>query len=162
MIEMKAGDIIFVRGTDIISSLIKFFDQGEFSHVAIAVSSTHIFEAQYGSKAHIVPFYFEDVEVIDLNLTDQERDMVVHIAIQFCGKHYDLKQVMWYILKYIFKLEGRNKWNSPNNVICSEVIEFILQSLGKIPIDQSFGDRTPNVLYKYLMKMKGSQTNDQR
>lgn len=57
---MRAGDIIFVRGDSIISTAIKLLDKGKFTHVAMAVSLTHILEAQYFATVRITPFYFKD------------------------------------------------------------------------------------------------------
>lgn len=150
MVNMRAGDIVFVRGNSLISNAVRYFDKGEFSHVAIAVSSTHVLEAQYSTKVRMTPFYFEDYEVVDLGLTDEERNRVVHLGVQQTGKWYDYSQIAWYILKKVFNLEGDNLLNSPNNLICSELVSNILILLGKISVNERVVDFTPNELYNFL------------
>lgn len=98
---MQAGDIVFVRGHTPMSRLIRFFDRGEFSHVAIAVSKTHILEAQYGTRVRIVPFRFnlEDCEIVDLGLTTQQRWKIKDTCLWFVGKRYDYLQALSYAFK---------------------------------------------------------------
>lgn len=150
MQSFRAGDILFERGQTPISWFIKKLDKGDFSHVAIALSPTHILEAQYGVDTRIAPFYFEDYEIVDLGLTDEERDQIVHLGIQLVGRHYDYHQIIGYLLKYIFGLDDIKKFNSPNNLICSETIDFLLFSIGKIPEEVYLGGHTPNELFRYL------------
>lgn len=149
---MRAGDIVFERGSTPISAIIKRLDSGEFSHVAIALSPNIILESQYGVNVRITPFYFKDYEVFDLGLTDEERDKVVHMGIELVGRHYDYAQVLGYFLRYVFGLNGYKRFNSPNNLICSELVDFILYSLGKIPKNVYLGGRTPNELWRFLNK----------
>lgn len=145
---IKAGDIIFVRGKSPIARLVQWFD-GEFNHVAIAMSHDKILEAQGGTRSRITDFYFDDYEVIDLQLTDEERDRVVHLGIELVGKRYDYVQIIGYVLRKIFKI-NEHKFNSPKNLICSELVYIILKELGKIPPQDNLIDATPNELYRYL------------
>ena len=140
---MKAGDIIFVRGNTILSKCIRYFDKGEFSHVAIAVSDTHVLEAQYFTKSRITPMYFTDYEIIDLGFTDEERMDTIKIGIELVGVWYDYFQA----ISYIF----RTGFNNPNHYICSEMIAILLDRLGKEQF-QLETNITPNQLYK---KLKG-------
>lgn len=149
---MKAGDIVFVRGNSPLSDLVRFFDKGEFSHVAIAVSSTHVLEANWYMRVRIREMKYEDIEIIDLGFTREERNKVVQDGIAFIGLYYDYFQIMGYILQKLFSLEGGNKFNSPKNLICSELIFMILVSMGsKFNIAMEIGyDVTPNQLYEIL------------
>lgn len=148
---MKAGDIIFVRGKSPLSKCVKFFDNGEFSHIAIAVSDTHIFEANWYTRAEITEFHFEDYEIIDLGLTEEERQLIVSESFKLIGKWYDYFQILWYILKRFFNPKGRNRFNNPNMLICSEAVYILLNKLGKEEIVGNLNiDATPNELYRYL------------
>lgn len=140
---MRAGDIIFVRGRNLFSTAVRYFDPGEFSHVAIAVSETHILEAQWFTKSRITPFYFNDYEIFDLNLTPEEREFVVHNGIALTGKWYDYRQILSIVL--------RNPKNNPNFLICSEMVASLLGALGKFPYEEII-DLNPNQLYQ---KLKG-------
>jgi hypothetical protein len=151
---MQIGDIIFVRGNTPISHAIRYFDKGQFSHVAICVSSTthHILEAQYGTRCSIVPFHFDDYKIVPLNLSEDERNKLVHYGIELTGQRYGYEQITWYLFESLFKLNRKHIWNSPNNLICAEVIAILLWRLNKIA-DFEYGfvkNMTVNELYFYL------------
>jgi hypothetical protein len=145
---MQCGDIIFVRGNSLIAKAIEHFD-GYFSHCCIALSDQVVLEAQYGTKSRIVPFYFDDYEIVDLGLSDEQRQRVLEMGVNLVGHRYDLLQI-WSI--FIRDAWNRNMriTNSPNNYICSELVEILLQEVGVIPNDKSLRDLTPNQLYDYL------------
>ena len=145
---MKAGDIIFVRGNSILSKIIRLFDKGRYSHVAIAVSSTEILESQYFTRSKIVKNYHEDYDVVDLNLSEYQRKEVVRMSKSMVGKWYDYKQILGYIFK--------RPWDNPNNMICSELVAvmlfelYILRPSHNITLE-NFRMMKPNELYRYLV-----------
>ena len=139
---MQAGDIIFVKGRTPMSALIRLFDAGEFSHVALAVSKTHILEAQYGTRTRIVAFRIkmEDCKMIDLGLPPKDRRTIETNSIYYVGKKYDYLQAISYALKGC-------TYDSPNNHICTEIIHELLNLIGYMCCIQ---DMKPNQLYRYL------------
>jgi hypothetical protein len=90
---------------------------------------------------------YEDFEVIDLGLTDKQRDRIVHEAVQCVGKWYDYVQILGYVFS------PNTFWGSPNALICSE----LAHELYKI-IQIHIGDRftKPNELYKLVIEYKQS------
>ncbi|MEH7209917.1 YiiX/YebB-like N1pC/P60 family cysteine hydrolase [Priestia megaterium] len=167
---MKSGDIVFVQGRGILARLIRFFDKGTFSHCAIAVSDNKIIEAQYFAKVRIDPFdptEYNYYEIIDLGLTKEQRNRIVGSSLKRLGKRYDYGQIVWYVLKDVFHLKGDNRFNNPNNLICSELAYIVLEESGVMhmlgePRDGTFRgiDLTPNQLYdllKYLSNKKATQ-----
>lgn len=172
---MKSGDIIFVQGRGILSRLIRLFDRGTFSHCAIAVSRNKIVEAQYLTRVSIDVFDPTDYnycEVLDLGLTKEQRERIVNASLKQLGKKYDYTQLIWYVLKDLFHLKGKNKFNNPHNLICSELAYIVLEESGVMhtlgePRDGTFRgiDLTPNQLYdllKYLSNNKQSQKRTRR
>lgn len=160
IVVIKKGDIIFVKNNNwLTTKLITFFDRGRFSHVCFAISDTHILEAQYGTKARIVPFFYgqDEYVVIDLNLTNDEAEKVVDVALGMTGKWYDYPQLVGYAIKKIFKLKSNNLFNNPNNWICSELVWHMLVSIGKVSQDTPIFDLTPNQLYNFLKNLCKSQ-----
>lgn len=150
---MKAGDIIFVdRGTDWLSRVMKIYDPGPFTHVCIAISDEEIFEAQYYTRATIVPMHYKDYVTVPLNLTDKEAAKLGVLCEELEGKWYDYIQILGYVMKYYF---GSNvdEFNNPNHLICSEAIGLILYLLDKI--DNPLHNVTPNQLYEILRGAKG-------
>lgn len=143
-----------MRGKSPLSNIIRYFDEGGFSHVAIAMSQTHIMESQYLANVRIKPFYFNDYEILDLGMNDEHRNDIVRIGVNFVGSYkYDYIQITWYILSHFFKFDKKTIWNSPNNLICSELIDLLLLIVGIIPEHQYVGDLTPNQLYRYLKSL---------
>ncbi|WP_353856819.1 YiiX/YebB-like N1pC/P60 family cysteine hydrolase [Bacillus sp. Bos-x628] len=168
---MTKGNIIFVRKKNIISKLIRLFDnRGKFSHVVIAVSKDEILEANINMVSRIKKFNSKEYsyyEILDLGLSSAQQEKVVEISKEYIGKKYDYAQIFGYVLKNLFHLKGKNLFNNPNNLICSELVFDILDRLG---ITNDLGitgeirgiDLTPNELYdllKYLTKsIKKSQS----
>lgn len=157
---MQAGDILFVRGKSLLSRIIRWFDQGDFSHVAIAVSDTHILEAQYFTRSRIVENYFEDYDIVRFPLDEADR---IHLKFMIDSGHYqgvwyDYAQIIWYMIerfiKFFLKLDMRNPFNNPNHMICSEIVLEILCDLNYADEDEYLGDITPNELYHYLIEVK--------
>lgn len=150
---MQAGDIIFVRGHSPISRIIKLLD-GEFSHVAIAVSDTHIFEAQRFTKSRITTLYFDDYEVLSLRLDKNNQERVRDLAKLMCGYKYDYWQVFGFLIEKLFGFDRKNFMNSKDRYICSELIDIILFLLEIIPYNDYIGDLTPNELYRHLLTIE--------
>lgn len=138
---MKAGDIVFVRGTSIISKIVRFFDKGKFSHVAIAVNENEVIESNWNMRSKIVKFHYKDYELTHLNLTDLQRQRIPVIAKKYEGKWYDYLQV----ISYIFT----SRLNNPRHLICSELVYNILSEVGYVN-DKLDMDITPNELYEIL------------
>jgi hypothetical protein len=150
---MKSGDIVFVRGNSLISWLIKLFDHGQFSHVAIAVSDNEVLEAEYNTKTRITSFYFTDYEIVDLGLSDEQRKRVEEIASKLIGYDYDFLEIVTIFIRNVFDRKFKI-YNSPKNYICSELVEIVLSDIGVIPKDKDLRNITPNELRKYLNECK--------
>lgn len=162
---MKKGDIIFVQGKSLISKLIRYFDnEGTFSHVAIAIDDDRIVEVDVDTKVainHLDKSKYSVIEVLDLGLTPNERREVVYEAFKLLGTKYDYIQLLWYVLRKLFNLKGKNRLNNPKYVICSELVfkifnkSGILIELGLSKTYKNGQDLTPNELYdlvKYVSK----------
>jgi len=140
---MKAGDIVFVRGHNPISYAVRLMDKGSFSHVALAVSPTHVIEAEYSTRVRICPIHYKDFEVVDLNLTEEQRDDIVHGGIQAVGKWYDYIQILGYVLS------RKTFLGSPNALICSELVYELLSGVG---INMGNPFIKPNEMYELVKK----------
>ncbi|MGP0689813.1 YiiX/YebB-like N1pC/P60 family cysteine hydrolase [Priestia aryabhattai] len=153
---MRRGDIVFVQGKGIISSFVRYFDRGTFSHCAIAVSDSRVIEANYDTKVAVRPLEKDKcnvIEVIDLGLKPEQRRNIYNASMKYVGKRYDYTQILWYVLRKVFHLKGRNRFNNPNHMICSELVFLVLDEIGalkdleiKESIDRGI-DLTPNELY---------------
>lgn len=142
---IQPGDIIFVKGTGLISRLVRFFDgRGEFSHVAIAISPTEILESNWNMKSKIVPMsYLEDEYVIIrlADMTQEEKGRLREAAESLEGVIYDYLQ----IISILFK----GRLNNPRYLICSELVYLMLLRIG-YEQDTMLLNSTPNELYNIL------------
>jgi hypothetical protein len=156
---MQTGDIIFVRGHNWISNAIKVFDKGQFSHVAIAVSSTHIFEAQGNTKTRIVKMNYKDYEIVRLPMTEKERQQVIAITNHMLNIDYDYMQIAGIVFNDLFG-SSRKIFNNPRLLICSEAVDDILSQLNRKDFVSWNRDITPNELFEQLLKIPGAITAD--
>ena len=171
--KLNKGDIVFVKGKSIISKTIMAFDKGKFSHCGIAISDTTMIEAEYSHRTGAVifdPSNYSDYEVIDLGLDATQRESVKREALALIGKRYDFGQILWYVIGDLFNIKGKNRFNNPNNLICSELVYIVLHNskvLDDLGIKESFDkgvDLTPNQLYDLLKfaSKKVAQKNTRR
>ncbi|WP_353856790.1 hypothetical protein [Bacillus sp. Bos-x628] len=138
---MQAGDIVFVRGNSLVSRLVLLIDRGRFSHVAIAVSDSDVIETNWNMQSKVVPFHYDDYEIVTIELKGNQRRRIPIVAKRYEGRMYDYLQV----LAYIFK----GRLNNPRHLICSELVYNILSEVGYIH-DECLRDITPNELYTLL------------
>lgn len=146
---LQIGDIVFVRGTSLVSQIIRKID-GQYSHVTMMVTDYDSIEAVYHSKCKIMPFEHEDYDVLRLDLTEEQRAKILSVAKTLEGKRYDFLQILRILYEDLFHRKGEYKFNSPNRLICSEAVVIILQEIGAIPRGIVPKDTTPNRLYEYL------------
>lgn len=123
---MRAGDVIFVKPSGLLSGLVAKIDGSPFSHVAMAVSETHIVEAQAFTRSRITPITERETLILDLGLTDEQRDTIQDYAIAATGKWYDYSLIAGYFFRNVLKLDFKALWNSQNNLICSELVAGLL------------------------------------
>lgn len=145
---MRTGDIVFVRGKTWVSKIIRFFDKGEFTHVAIAVSPHTVIEVERFTRARISPIHYEDYEIVSLGLNIFQQKTIRNHAKTLVGKHYDYWQILGELLEDLFNLKGRNRFNNPNKYICSELVGELLTAAGILQDSQEVRDFTPNELYE--------------
>lgn len=155
---MELGDVIFVRGHNLISKIITFFDKGRFSHVGIAMSDNTILEIDVDKRANINPLRYDDYEIVSLNLTEEQKEKLKTVAKQYIGYEYDYSQLLYYVLRRFFKLHKSGWLNTPNEFICSELVYKVLVDIGVLQYDERYKDITPNELYELLKGVKGGRS----
>lgn len=151
---METGDIIFVGGNHLIDKAIRFFDHGDYNHVAMFVSDTQIVEAQYNTKVHVVDnFYYDGPDyktaIIPMNLNDEQKAKLEKLKDQYIGEDYDYGDIFLIFLRLEFGIHLQ-RFNNPKEQICSELVGHLLVGLGLA--DDSVVDLAPNELFRYLKK----------
>lgn len=145
---MEIGNIIFVREKGIIPSIIRFFDKGKFNHVCLCVGDNLIIEAEYNTRVRITEFIYDDYEIISFNLTDEQKNRVIEITKKFVGEKYDFLEILSIWLRICFGITELSKFNSPKQVICSELVAYFLEDLHIASRGTEL--LAPNELYHYL------------
>jgi hypothetical protein len=111
-----------------------------------------IFEINYNYSARLNPFHYDDYVVIDLNLTDIQRNNMLVYMDQLKGDYYDVKKLVWLFFYRTFGIDL--PWvDDKSRYVCSEMTETLLAMVGKIPSSE-VGRHTPNTLYEYLKNLK--------
>ena len=89
--SILAGDIVFVRGHTIISDAIEIITRSPYSHVALAVSSSELLEAQAGEGVAIVKAskYAGVADVFRKSLHPNELEQIISKAKKHLGEKYD-------------------------------------------------------------------------
>lgn len=149
---MRKGDILFVRGKSLISKVINSVD-GPYSHVALALSDDTILEAQRFTESRIVKNYHVDYDIHRLDLTDEQRDMIVECALQLIGREYDYAQVVGTLFNRLFHITRKN---NRSKFICSELVVEMLYIIGYIDEcdKEAIIHCTPNELFEFIHSNK--------
>lgn len=160
---MNIGDIIFVRGKGPVSELIEVVDGGPFSHVCMVMPYNTITESQYIVNTRDIPNPYKESEivVVDLGLTDEERQALVNLHFKYLPCKYDLKQDIGILLHKLFsRLKTNKTWVNKNELICSRYMVRLLMEIDYFKNRDYFYDvmtLTPNPLSNVLTKLKDTQ-----
>jgi hypothetical protein len=160
---MNIGDLIFVHGKGPVSETIELVDRGPFSHVAMVMPYNTITESQYLVNTRDIPNPYKESEitVVDLGLTDEERQALVNLHFKYLPYKYDLKQDIGILLHKIFsQLQTDKTWVNRNELICSRYMVYLLRDIRYFVKRGYFYDPTfltPNKLYDLVCKLKDTQ-----
>lgn len=153
------GDVIFVKGTGLVSRMIRFVTGGEWSHCAIFLDDNTLLETEWSTKCRIINIedtdYLEkEHEVISIPLTQEQKELLQVVTYMTLGKKYDF----WLILKLLIKCLFRTKIkkNSYETLVCSELVGYVLLSLGIFTYDEvHIANTSPSELYDILKEKVG-------
>lgn len=141
---MEVGQIFFVVGTSKIAKMVELFD-GEFSHVAMAISKDKVIETNWNIRSRVKKPDYKHYAKVNLNLTSKQKYLIVNNYKKYLNKPYDFIQILGFILK--------KNLNNKRKLICSELVYDLLTDAEVL--DGSLkGNVTPNELYKLLTTIK--------
>jgi len=101
---MKLGDLVFVKGTDIISDAIEDISKSIYSHTAGLVKENVLIEANGFRKIgyQALDYYAGRTDVYTCDdLTDEQGKVIVDYAIKEVGGHYDYVLFAWEFIRYM-------------------------------------------------------------
>ena len=146
---LKTGDIVLVEGNTRISVAIKYLTQSSWSHACLFVGSDGdraeketLLEADLVEGARMVNLkHYEEFNLRicrPVNLTEQDKKMLISFAKSKLGNKYDLKNVIDLVRYIIQKPPVPNRYRrsmialgsgEPTKVICSTLIAESFQSI---------------------------------
>src|SRR5699024_3939610 len=129
----EPGDIILVRGnTPIISRLIRWFTDSEYTHVGIALNAFFIYEIDINKRMGIHLFEHEDYDVFRSiePLTKEQKQLMKDYTIERTKNNtgYDYFKIIGFALEKFFKFPV--VFNQVNKQVCSEIVDIIYKSAG--------------------------------
>ena len=155
------GDVIFVEGTGLVSKMIKWVTGGKWSHVAMFVTDDTLIETEWNTKCRLINIHDTDYltknhEIIHVPMDNKDLEMLNLAIYPFLGSKYDYWLLVKLFFKYIFKFKVRN--NSPQKVVCSELVAHILLILGHFNLyDFGLANTSPSELYNILKCAYGGE-----
>jgi uncharacterized protein YycO len=125
---MKCGDIIFVKGTSLVSRLIEWWTISKYSHVALVITDLGDFVEATWPKVrtgNVSELPGESIEIGTpvVPLTDQECEALIDSALSKLGKGYDIIG----LFSFVFRIRLQNK----SFYFCSEFVEEEYASIGR-------------------------------
>lgn len=103
---MQAGDIIFVRGDDLLDELIEWAEDGVYSHVALYVGDGFVIEATGGNRIKLARLSsYASYDVGSVSMTDQQREDLIAYAMTQQGKRYDWALIGIIALRLLLRID---------------------------------------------------------
>lgn len=101
--DIRPGDLILVRGTDLISKAIEDVEHSPYSHVAIVIKPNELIEAQgfrpTGYAGLDTYRGMADVYTCD-EVTDEQRQRIIDYLVKEVGTHYCYPLLLWEFIRY--------------------------------------------------------------
>lgn len=138
---MKKGDIVLIKGQNLISRVIGEIEDSKYTHSAGIVKENQIIEAQAFKKTSYQPLSiykgYTDIFTCDI-LTDEQRVKIVKYVEEEVGSHYDLILLFLEFIRYAFHIMLPYKKVFDSH-ICSTLWSDAYKSVGI--------DLCPNIKY---------------
>lgn len=135
-LDIKPGDVLFVRGSGFIPEIIEYVTHGP-SHAAMFVDTNRLEEAQGGRPLGEIDlsFYLDGKTKLEVweddSLTDSERAKMVSFAHTLYGEKYDYMLIPLEFLHFECGLP-LGWYHHPNSDICSTDIYDVAAHVGHI------------------------------
>ncbi|MBO8161170.1 MAG: hypothetical protein H0Z24_05990 [Thermosipho sp. (in: Bacteria)] len=133
--NLKVGDIVFIKPKGFISTLIAKLTKSEYSHVAIIYSTNNppsILDATWeGTKIRPLSYYDDrgyDIYRLKEELNNFDEFLIRNWILNNIDVKYDYIQLVSFLNRIIFHV---NKiFNNPDKFVCSEMVDRLYKHLG--------------------------------
>ncbi|WP_096201731.1 YiiX/YebB-like N1pC/P60 family cysteine hydrolase [Bacillus sp. FJAT-45350] len=157
-VKIETGDIIFVKQNDLTSLLIRWLEKSPYSHVAIAINSNEIIEADILRRVKIRKMKYTSFKVMRVDLNVSQKKLLISCAKTFINNKYNYKgAIKWFFRLIINRKDDRDL---PQRVYCSELVDYIYRCVGIVFYpERAPGDVLPSdLLNSPLVKEAARET----
>lgn len=149
--KLQYGDIILCKGNSIISKIIKWFTNSDYSHVAMVISDDgmHLYHTNYNMSTKLTHMMYSkgDYDVYRV-IGEYDHKLLHRFMRENIGNKYDLTD----IFKIIIRI---NTDDMDREYICSELIRKAYSYSGIELVDKDIKIATPQDIAssKYVLKI---------
>jgi len=127
------GDLVFTRSNSIISRAIRYFTNGQYSHVAVLFKENLIIESDWSGVVLSSLKKYPDHKIVSISGGKADRYLFINSLLSKVGDGYDYSLLFGNLL---YRVLGRANWvlgltDTPNKWICSEIIAQSLADAGE-------------------------------
>lgn len=129
---MKVGDVVLVKGKEIVDEIIEDVENSNYSHVAVYVGNNRMIEAVGFKKTGYVNVnkYETESDVFRLNgLSEMQKLKLLNYLNKQVGSYYNYFLLLWEFFRYEFHLLLPYKKDF-NSHICSTLVNDAYKSIG--------------------------------
>ncbi|AUM58871.1 hypothetical protein BCP01_070 [Bacillus phage BCP01] len=151
----QSGDVIFYKPTGFIGRVISRVTKSPYSHVALALNSDTMIEADRFVNTRITAIAY-DSEITHVyrleNVTQEERDRIVTNALKLEGSKYDYAQIAELFIRLVLGIK-RTLFNNKKKLTCSEVVDksFYESGINRKDVDNLYDITPEELLHKYSL-----------
>jgi uncharacterized protein YycO len=147
---MELGDIVFFKGQSWISKIIQKLTGSPYTHVALAMSSDSILEADRFVNTRVRTIENHEIYCVmryKNGLTPEQRKIIFEDGMKTIGTKYDYPQVFMWLIRLLFNYKGQGIVNNANRLYCSELVDRLYKKAGiDLVPDRADGDVLPTHL----------------
>jgi hypothetical protein len=147
---IQTGDIILVRGNmPIVSSLVRWFTNSEYTHVAMAVSDELVIEIDINKDLAIRPLTYDNYDVFrykkGLSVSQQASLQYYATQVAKTSKGYDWLRILQFACEKLFRT--KKTFNEVHRFVCSEIVDNLYDhiNIDLVP-EREDGNVTPGQL----------------
>ncbi len=142
-------DIIFTRGSSILSKLIRSLTGEPVSHCAIAEAGVVIHMNLYGMQTETEEQFETHAEIVYRVSVPEDCTRLLNLYVQYRKSMYDFGGLLYLGLRYLLpRLPKANLWQTTGMFLCTEWITEFLTG-------EEDHEITPYKLYELLNSRKG-------
>lgn len=135
--NLQCGDMILCKNKGLLSRIVKWFTDSEYSHVALVLDEKHLYHTNYNTNLKITHMIYprNSYDVYRV-IGEYDKDKLQEFIYNNINNKYDFMD----IVKIIFRINTDDK---DNEYICSELVRRAYEYAGLKLVDDTIKIATP-------------------